>query len=360
MLSIFFGFFLGAFPLAQFIFAPILGEYADSRGRRRIFLITLIVEVVGYALSGFAIQERHLSLLFMGRFLTGFAAGNMSVCLATLADLSKNEKTRTRYFGLGAAVAGTMFVLGPFLGGKLSDHTLYKYFSLAFPMWVGAFLAFCNLLFVFFFFKETLQEKHKKPLDPISSLHNIQKAFSNKQIQGLYLLYFFFLLGWNMLYQFLPALMVEKFHASSAKIGNLSALMGVIWIVGALALVFLKHAHISKKKLALASLLIFALATIFLPFPDRLSFFVLSSGVAVFCAGMLWPLFTQAISKNVAPEMQGKMLGLSQSVQSLSMALAPFLGGFILQAHNKIPFIVAAGSGLVALILLRKNHEKLF
>ncbi len=357
--SVLFGFFLGAFPLAQFFFAPILGEYADRRGRRNVFIFTVLIEALGYAISAFGIQYNHLTLLFVGRFLTGLAAGNMSLCLATLVDLSSDEKTKLRYFSVGYALAGAMFVLGPFLGGKLSDPTIYKYFSFAFPMWVGAALALLNLIVLFFLFREEPERKTRKHLDLISSVHNVKKAFG-PHTHDLYVIYFFFLLAWNLLYQFLPALLVEKFRASSNTIGNLSALMGIIWIVGTLFITSLRHTHISRRALILFSLCLFALATFLLPFPKKISLFVIAAGIAVFCVGGMWPLFTGAISNSTHPEMQGKVLGVSQSIQSLSMALAPFLGGFFLQAHNKIPFMVATFSALVALFLLLVNSKKLF
>ena len=71
--------------------------------------MTLVLEIIGYVLSGAGIQYHHLSLLFLGRFITGLGAANFSVCLATLADISYDEKSRARYFSYGSAIAGVMF-----------------------------------------------------------------------------------------------------------------------------------------------------------------------------------------------------------------------------------------------------------
>ncbi len=45
---------------------------------------------------------------------------------------------------------------------------------------------------------------------------------------------------------------------------------------------------------------------------------------------------------------QGKILGISQSVQSLAMTLAPIAGGLATQGSVKLPFLIGALSGLIA------------
>lgn len=360
MRSILLGFFLASFPFAQFLFSPLCGEFADKKGRKPIFLITLALEVIGYFLCGLGIAWRILTLLFIGRLLTGLAAGNMSVCLATIVDLAENEKKKVRYFSYGSALAGVMFVLGPFIGGKLADPTLSTLFSPAFPMWIGMALAVANFFVMLLLFRETLAEKCSLPFDPISAPHNIQLAFKTRAVRDLYAIYFFFLFGWNMLYQFLPAVMVQEFQSSTSWIGDVSALAGLVWILGTFSINLLARTRLQAKSLAFFSLLIFSFVTIFIPMPLSMISFMLVTGVAVFFAGGVWPLFTGAISNAADQKIQGKVLGISQSVQSLSMMLAPLLGGFFLQAHSQVPFAVASISILLSAGLLTKSRRVYF
>ena len=358
--AILFGMFLMSYPLAQFLFAPLIGDYSDRAGRKKAFSITLVLEIIGYVLSGAGIQYHHLSLLFLGRFITGLGAANFSVCLATLADISYDEKSRARYFSYGSAIAGVMFVFGPFIGGRLSDPTIYPLFNFAFPLWVGAGLTLLNIILIYFFFKETLCKKEGLTVDPIKALHNVESAFKFDTIRILYGIFFFFLFAWNMLYQFLPALLVEEFNARSSLIGDLSALMGIVWFVGTLTIsIFLKRIN-QQKNILILSLILFALTAIFIPYPDKLFFFVAITGVSVFLAGGIWPILVGAISRTTDPGSQGKALGISQSIQSLSMVLAPFFGGFFLQAHSKIPFMFSSFAALIAAGLLLKLKSSFF
>lgn len=358
--SILLGFFLASFPFAQFIFSPMCGEFSDKKGRKPVFLVTLALEALGYFLCGLAIKWHHLSLFFFGRFVTGLAAGNMSVCLATIVDLSPTEKKKVRYFSYGSALAGVMFVLGPFIGGKFADPTISSWFTPAFPMWVGGILAILNLIVMALLYKETLKEKCDKPFDPIASVHNVQLAFRTQAVRDMYILYFFFLFAWNMLYQFLPAVMVQEFKASTSTIGDVSALAGCVWIMGTILINFLARTRIEAKYIVLVSLLVFSFSTVFIPSPYSMRGFLITTAIAVFFAGGVWPLFTGAISNAADQKIQGKVLGLSQSIQSLSMMLAPFVGGFFLQAHSRVPFIVSAISALLAAGLLTKTKRIYF
>ena len=83
------------------------------------------------------------------------------------------------------------------------------------------------------------------------------------------------------------------------------------------------------------------------------------TAIAVFCIGAAWPIFTGAISNAADQGIQGKILGISQSIQSLSMMLAPFFGGFFLQAHSSVPFAISATAALIAAALLTKTKSDL-
>lgn len=357
--TILLGLFLGSFPLAQFIFSPIAGELADRKGRKKAFLLTISFAIVGYFLAGWGIHRARLSILFLGRFITGLAAGNMSICLASLVDLSPSEAKKVRYFSYGSIVAGSAFVLGPFIGGKLSDPTVSSVFSPAFPMWVGSVLSILNFVVLWITFRETLQPKVSPGhFDIMKAVHNVQLALRTKNIKDLYLIYFFYLFAWNMIFQFLPALMVEEFNSSNSTIGDASALMGLVWIVGTVVMSFIMHSKLKLKYLLLISLILYSVACIFIALPRELFYFLMVVGIVVFLAGGMWPIFTGAISNAADAAIQGKILGISQSMQSLSMMLAPIFGGFFIHAHSGVPFAISSISALIAAGLLTKADIK--
>jgi predicted MFS family arabinose efflux permease len=50
-------------------------------------------------------------------------------------------------------------------------------------------------------------------------------------------------------------------------------------------------------------------------------------------------------------EMQGKVLGLSQSVQSFAMNIGPAIGGIAFKSSLQLPFLIAAGTSVVAVVI---------
>ncbi|OGN61451.1 MAG: hypothetical protein A3F09_01735 [Chlamydiae bacterium RIFCSPHIGHO2_12_FULL_49_11] len=354
------GVFLASFPLAQFFFSPVIGDFSDHRGRKKAFLLTLAIETIGYFVSAWGVQTVHLSLLFLGRLLTGLAAGNVSVCLATLVDLSRSEKEKVRYFSFGSIIMGIAFVLGPFIGGKLSDASVSPLFSLAFPMWIGFVLTLFNFCIVWLLFHETMPNVSRYTFKIAKAIENVELAFRTNHIRDLYLIYFYYLFSWNMIYQFLPAVMVSKFASLPSMIGDASALMGLVWIVGSAAMLWLMHTSLPMKRFLILFLIIFSFLGFFVSVPETYHTFLWVTSGAVLFAGSMWPIFTSAISNAADQSVQGKIMGLSQSIQSLAMVLAPLIGGFLIELHTAIPFILSSTSALLAGLFLTRTKSLYF
>lgn len=352
------GLFLASFPFAQFICNPIMGDYSDKKGRRWIFLLSVLLEALGYILCALAMHLGNLLLLFIGRIITGVAAGNTSVCLATIVDLSSEEKEKVRYFSIGSAVIGLMFVLGPLIGGRISAVFSNPVYALAMPMWIGAIFAVFNFLVLLIFLKETKEDICSHKFDILGSIHNMQLAFRIEQVKDLYLIYFFFLFAWNMIYQFLPAFLVEDYHMSSLMVGTIGAFFGCVWIVGTLFMQKVAKHFRALHQILFFSLIAISLLSVITAFTIKIYMFVISICVIVFLSGGMWPIFTAAISKSSEQGVQGKVLALSQSIQSFSMLLAPLIGGFFIHNHAAMPFVLTAISVLfAAAILVRSGKE---
>ncbi len=354
------GFFLAAFPLSQLFFSPILGDYSDHAGRRRALVVTTIMTFMGYLIAALSIQYHDLYFLFLSRLLMGIGAGNLSICMSSLSDISDDSKQKKQYFSLGSAIAGVTFVLGPLIGGKLSDKTLSNSFHPSFPMWVGAMLSAINLLFVIFAFQETIHKKTEQKFDLFKGLKNVAGVLRLKNVRNLFLVYLLYLLAWNIFFQFLPAYLVEHFKFMSSTIGDICALMGVFWIIGTGLIYKFLHTHIPERWFLFYSLLAFALGCFVLPFISQVFPFIICIGICTTISGVIWPLCTGAISDAADARMQGKVLGISQSVLSVAMVLAAIIGGVFLDISVVFPFFSGALFLIIAglLTFLCKFAEK--
>jgi DHA1 family tetracycline resistance protein-like MFS transporter len=348
------GFFLAAFPLAQFFGSPILGDFADKRGRKKALIISVFLTFLGYILTGYSIKISNLYLLFIGRVVTGVFSGNLSVCLATISDLSKSEKAKAKNFGFLSVLAGFSFIVGAYLGGKLSDVKVYEFFSYSFPLYMAAVLSFVNLLFIFFGFEETIDVKKHITYDFLEGFHNIKEALKTKNIKTIYLIYFLFVFGWTILFQFSPVLVIKKFNFTNSQIGDLAAFMGICWAIGSGIINKVLSKKFQDIKILEISLFIFTILCGFVGIPKHLSNVILILGSCVIIGGVAWPLCATIISNRASKSMQGKIMGISQSMQSLAMAVSPIIGGLSDQIYIYLPFIIAAFASLIASLIYFK------
>ncbi len=345
------GFFLMAFSLGQFLGAPLIGEYADKHGRKKALGLGVLFTLIGLSLSAYSMQLHNLYWLFAGRFITGVFASSTTVCLSCVSDLSETEAIKVKNFGYLSMIAGLAFLLGAFFGGKLSDQTVNPSFSPSVPLWIAAALTFFNLLFVLFGFKETKIACPSLQFHFFESFHHIQMALKTKRIKRVYTVFFLFLFAWIVLFQFVPVLVVEKFYFTNSNIEDLALFMGACWAIGSGYLNRYLSSRFNSMHILELCLLGFTLLCGAVILPKEIYTVLLIVGLCVILGGLAWPICTGLISNMAPKEMQGKVLGVSQSIQSLAMALGPAVGGIAVQYSLKLPFLLAAGTCLTAALI---------
>ena len=111
------GIVISVYSLAQFIFTPILGSLSDRMGRRPILRFGLISNTIFFTVFGLS---GSLTMAVIARFLAGAGNGNIAVARAYIGDISEPEQVAKRMGMIGAAF-GLGFMIGPFIGGLLSD-----------------------------------------------------------------------------------------------------------------------------------------------------------------------------------------------------------------------------------------------
>ena len=107
------------FLLTSTISGPIYGKLSDLFGRRPIMIWAVSVFLLGSVLSGLS-QEMWQLILFRG--IQGLGGGALfPVALAVVADLYTPQE-RGKYLGFFGAVFGLSSLLGPAIGGLITDN----------------------------------------------------------------------------------------------------------------------------------------------------------------------------------------------------------------------------------------------
>jgi len=76
----------------------------------------------------------------LARGFDGVTGGNIPVAQGVIADVTPPEQ-RAKKVGLLGAAFGLGFIIGPFIGGKLSDPSIVIWFTAATPFWFAAMLS---------------------------------------------------------------------------------------------------------------------------------------------------------------------------------------------------------------------------
>ncbi|WP_262385986.1 MDR family MFS transporter [Hymenobacter sp. BT491] len=118
-----------AYLVASTTLVPIYGKLADTYSRRTIEVTAVCIFLTGSMLCGLAgefgtlpILGDGMSQLIIFRGIQGVGgAGLFALAFIIIADLFPPSE-RGKYQGFTGAVFGTSSVLGPFMGGLLTDH----------------------------------------------------------------------------------------------------------------------------------------------------------------------------------------------------------------------------------------------
>jgi EmrB/QacA subfamily drug resistance transporter len=113
-----------AYLLTSTVTVPIYGKLSDVYGRRPMLLIGVTLFLIGSALSGLS---QSMGQLIAFRGVQGLGAGALfPISLAIIGDLF-SARERGRYQGLFGAVFALSFIVGPFLGGFLTDNVNWRW-----------------------------------------------------------------------------------------------------------------------------------------------------------------------------------------------------------------------------------------
>ncbi len=344
------GVFGTLFALIQFVSAPIQGTLSDRFGRRPVILVSsfgLGIDFIFMALAS------SLPWLLVGRIISAITSASFTTANAYLADVTPPEK-RAQSFGLLGAAFGVGFIIGPVLGGWLGA------IDLRLPFWFAAGLALVNFCYGWFVLPESLAPALRskrfdwKHANPVGSLALLRRY---PQVLPLALVIFLF----NLAHYVYPSVFVlyadHRYGWGPQTVGWVLAIVGVFSVIVQVGLIKPVVKALGEKRTVIAGSLFGMLGFAWYGFAPTGMLFLF--GIPVMALwGLASPATQALITRQVGPEVQGRIQGALMSLTSLAGIMGPalFAGTFawFVGAHAPLdlpgaPFLVASALLLVAL-----------
>lgn len=336
---------MSVYATCQFIFAFPLGWLSDRIGRKPILVLSLFGSVISFTLVGFA---ETLTMVFIARALGGMMGANISVAFAYVADVTSGDE-RARAMGLLGASFGAGFVFGPFIGGAVASADPANPGQIAF--FIGAGISAIAMLGALVFMKEP--QAHTSATEtrgikarlggigvvvatPIVLTPIIVAALAGLSMAALESTY---------------ALWVNEAHGWGAQnTGLFFGYIGIILVIVQGGLISPVKRWIGERGMLYLGLAIITVGMGLVAVSNTVFLVFVNGALVAIGYGLIDPAVNSLISRNAPPDKQGAVMGVLQSVASLTRIIGPASAGFLFhELGRNAPYV--AGAIILAIAL---------
>lgn len=361
---------LTAFSIGMVIAGPILGRLSDAYGRRPVLIISQIGTFIGFIVLGLA---NTLFLLYLGRIIDGISGGNITTARAYINDIT-TEENRARGFGLISAAFGAGFIVGPALGGLAVTVTagipsLAAYSQNA-PFFIAALFSLASILGTYFILPESLDPEARQPLGDHSKDEDgnlsLLDTLKLEKMRTILSFTFVTFLAFSLFQASFPIFARRRLFSdvslemAQRNIGLILTLFGLTNVIMQSFFVGPLVRRFGEQRLIVYAT--FGRIVAFLGAALTLNAFVFAAFAAPLAIGnaLSQPSLQSIISRFSPPKMRGRVLGLFQSTNSLTLVFGPILAGLLLsadfpslspEATAALPLFAAAGLVTVAFFM---------
>lgn len=350
------GILMASFSAMQFLFAPAWGRLSDRIGRRPVLLIGLLGSTVFYGLFGIATMQASLAMLFVARIGAGIAGATISTAQAYIADATTLE-TRGKGMALIGAAFGLGFTFGPLLGAAavILSHDVAT--SPA-PGYVAAGLSGIALLLAIFKLPESLTPDRIPERRAWFDVASLNDALTIPSVGALLLTSFMSVVSFGSFEQTVSLLLNDErghYQFDLNKILLVFAYIGCVLTFAQGVLVRRLMNRLGEQLMATSGAIVTIFGFVLLSRAGSqggLTLLLVATAVEVTGFAFMTPSLNSLVSRRSDPAKQGGILGVLQSISALARIVGPMISIPLFQRSAQLPYLMAIGLMVVALLLL--------
>lgn len=355
--NLIFGLTIGSFMLCWFFGAAFMGDLSDQVGRKKALMVCLVGSFLGYALSAVGVIFTSLTLVILGRVLAGFTAGSQAIAQAAIVDLSVPEH-KARNIGLILFAMSLGFIVGPLLGGFLSDHNLVSWFDFSTPFYFAAAISLLNAILLWVLFSESFTTPAGKlSIKVHRAIAVFISAFRDEKVKKLSYILLIMILGWSSFYSFISMFLLRRYDFSPVHIGIFMGVMGLGFGIGTGLFVDYLTKRYELKKIVVVSLLIGALSALVIVLSPQPIYAWIAIGPLAAAIAIAYSVILTIFSNQVSAERQGWIMGITGSIMAFAFGISAIVVGMLADLGPRVPILVTViGLGLSA-IMMRATYK---
>lgn len=339
------------YPLVMFFGASFMGDLSDVLGRRKILLISMFGLAVSFCCMGIGTDIASLSLLFLGRGLSGLFAGANPVAQAAVADMSTQENKKSNISFL-AFMTSFGIILGPVLGGIFADQNIASFFRFSTPFYISAVLSLINFLWMYLQFEETFIPQKIKKIQILRPIKIFIEAFQQKRVSLLAFTFLIMQISFGIFYQLIQVRFATQFDYSTWQLGLFNAGIGAAFVVMMYLNTKIFVRVFSENTLAISTLFLTGICLLILSILQGqigiLIFSFLGAGIDMIAYSVMIIAFSDAVSS----KKQGWIMGIFGAVVAISWSISGFATNLLSIMSVEMILLIGAILMLITAIIM--------
>ncbi|KAG1714118.1 Major facilitator superfamily domain-containing protein 9 [Nymphon striatum] len=319
------GFIGSIYGCLQLISSPLIGSWSDSKGKKFVLCICLLMSALAYFITGLAYS---LPMMICARIIIGIFKHTQTIGRAYLADITP-ENSEGKIFGQFMATSNMGFIVGPVIGGHLGNLPNGFFYVCTFTTFI--FLTSFVLLYLAVPEISPKEKKCSKQIEMWKVFTHLSDINWSKQYD-LMIGRFFFSFAVLVYRSNFSLLMNESLGLDSVMIGYIISYQGIISACSGFFVGKIEQFYKQKRaRLLKHAMVLLILSLVGLTMAQDVYWIVPCLTLLCFSTSIIRVQYMELSVHRCEKDEVGAVIGVAQSITSISRMFSPLVAGITQQ-----------------------------